>query len=57
MTLVLFVSGCVYGRADLGVCEGEFVYMSRGWFVSVVCAEMGFCGSCMFGVFVMWGLC
>ena len=58
-TLVLFASGCVYGRAALGVYEGEFVYMSRVWYVSVVCVELGFCESCMFGVFVVcgWGLC
>ena len=56
--LVLFASGRVYGRASLGVCKDKFVYMSRAWFVSVVCVEMRFCKSCMFGVFVMcgWGL-
>ena len=57
-TLVLYVSGCVYRRASLGVYKGKFVYMSRAWFVSMVCVEMRFCRSRVFGVFVMfgWGL-
>ena len=54
-TLVLYASGCVYRRASLGVYKGEFVYISRVWFVSVVCVEMKFCRSLVFDVFVMFG--